>query len=91
MGAGRGQNPPANQVTGAQGADGGDDERMGGLRTLLPPRPQWGTAADDGSAGTPTRHTAGTDSARPEHGALASRKYNLLAPTGPAINPADVG
>ena len=55
------------------------------------PRPQWGTAADNGSSGTPTRHTSGTDVARPEHGALARREYGLLSPTGMAVDPADAG
>ena len=44
-----------------------------------------GTAANNGSKGTPNRHTAGTNSARSEHGALA------CMPTGTAVHPADVG
>ena len=45
------------------------------------------TAADNISVGTPTRHTVGTDGTRPEHGALACRKYDLLASTGTAVDP----
>ena len=62
-----------------------------GRRTAPPPLPQRGLAADNGSAGTPTRHTSGTDVARPEHGALARREYGLLVPTGAAVDPADAG
>ena len=43
------------------------------------------------SAGTPLRHTAGTDGTIPKHNALARRKYSLLAPTGPEFDPAAVG
>ena len=46
------------------------------------------TAADNGSAGTQTRHTAG---ARPEHGALPRREYVLLALTGTGVDPSDLG
>ena len=49
------------------------------------------TAADDVSAKTLTRRTTGTDGARPGYGALARRKYGLLAPTGTEVNPADAG
>ena len=56
-----------------------------------PPRPQRETAVDTNSAGTPPRHTAGTDGARTEHGALARRKYGLLVPAGTAVDPADAG
>ena len=64
---------------------------MGGLRTATPPLPQRGMAADNDSTGTPTRHTSGTDGARPKNGALAHREYGLLAPTAMAVNPADTG
>ena len=57
----------------------------------MPPRPHQGTAADNGSVGIPTRHTAGADSTSPEHGTLARRKYVLLAPTGTAVDPDDAG
>ena len=60
---------------------------MGGPGMAAPPRPQQDMAADNGSTGTLTRHTAGTDSARPEHGALARCKYGLLVPTRPAVDP----
>ena len=83
------ENSPTTQATGAQGAGGGANERIGGPRTAALPRPQWGMAADDGSAGNPPRHTAGTDVSRPEHGALAHRKYSLLEPIGIAVDPAD--
>ena len=55
------------------------------------PRPQQGKMADNNIAGTKLRHTAGTDGARPEHGALARREYSLLAPTGTAVDPAAAG
>ena len=91
MGAGRGRKPPTTRATGAQVAVDGNDKRMGGPRTELPPRPQRGTAADGISTGTPTRHTAGTDDARPDHGTLLRRKYGLLAPTGTAVDPSNAG
>ena len=49
------------------------------------------TEADNGSAKNPPRHTAGTGSARPEHGALARRDYGLLAPAGMVVNQSNVG
>ena len=64
---------------------------MGRPRTVAPPSPRRGTAADDGSAGTPTRHSFGTNGSRPEHGALARRKYGLLVPTETAVESADAG
>ena len=92
---GRGQEgeekPPTTRATRAQGDDGGDDERMGGPRTSAPPHSQRDTVAGDGSAGTPTRHTASTDGVRPEHGAIARREYSLLAPTGPVVYPSHAG
>ena len=62
---------------------------MGEPRTA--PRPQQGMTADNDRVGTPIRHTAGTDSTRPEYGALARCKCGLLAPTGTAVNPSDTG
>ena len=59
---------------------------MDGARTTGPPLPQRGTVADNGSAGTPTRHTPSTNGARREHGALARREYSFLTPTGTAVN-----
>ena len=64
---------------------------MGSPRKVPPLFPQRGMSADDGSVGTPTRHTAGTDGARPEHAPLACRKYGLLVPTGTTVDLADVG
>ena len=84
-------NPPATRETEGQVSSGGANERMGGPRTAPPPRPQRGTTADNGSAGTPIRHTAGTDSTRPEHGALAGREYVLLVLIGMAVNLAAAG
>ena len=55
------------------------------------PRPQRGMTADNGSAGTLTRHTASTDGARPKHGGLVRREYGLLAPTGTAVDMDDTG
>ena len=80
---------PTTQATEAQGAGGGNGKRMGGPRMLAPPRPQQVTKAETDRMGTLPRHTAGTDGARPEHGALACRKYGLLALTGTAVNPAN--
>ena len=56
-----------------------------------PPRPQLGTAADINIAGTLPMHITGLDSARSKHGALARRKYSLLAPPGMAVDPSGVG
>ena len=77
-GQGRGRNeiPPTTQANGAQGDGGDNNEWMGGPRTVAPLQPQRGTAADNGSTGTLRRHTAGTagtNGARPEHGALVRR------------------
>ena len=83
--------PPPTGATKAQGAGGGAEERMGRPRTVVPPRLQRGTAAVGDSVGTPTRHTAGTAGARPEHNALARREYHLLAPTGTSVDLADAG
>ena len=79
-GAGRRRNPPTTQATGAPGNGGRDDKPMGGPRTAPPPRPQRGTVADDGSAETPPRHTAGTDGTRLEHGALEVDLSNARDP-----------
>ena len=38
--------------------------------------------------GTPHRRTASTDGTRPKNGTHSRREYGLLAPTGPAVNPA---
>ena len=64
---------------------------MGGLRTAEPPRPQRGTATDDGSVENLPRHTAGTDGTRSEHGALARRECGILVPAGTAVEHADTG
>ena len=48
-------------------------------------------AEENNSMGNPIRHTASTDSVRPEHGALARREYGLLAPTETAVDTVDVG
>ena len=64
---------------------------MSGPRTVAPPRPQRGTAADDSSAGNPLRHTTSTDNDRPKHGELAYREYGLLTPTGTAVDQAEAG
>ena len=37
------------------------------------------------------RHTDNSNGARPKHGALARRKYGLLAPEDPAGDPAAAG
>ena len=82
MGAGGGDRKnPTTQSNEAHRYGGGANERMGKPRT----------AADKVSAGTLTRHTAGTDGARPEHSALARRKYGLLALEEPAGDPAVAG
>ena len=54
---------------------------MGGTRT----------ATDNDSAGTLLMHIAGTDGARPNHGAIAHCKYGLLALRGAAVDPAAAG
>ena len=64
---------------------------MGRPRKAAPLRPKRGTAVDDGSAETPPRHTASADGAKPKHGVLARCEYSLLAPTGTAVDPANVG
>ena len=87
-GPGRGEErtPPTTQATKARGDDSRDEESMGGLRTAAPPLPHQGMAVENNSTGTLLRHSAGTDGARPEHSALACRKYGLLAPMGTAVN-----
>ena len=81
--------PPTTRATGATGGGGGDEGPMSRLRTAETPRPQRVMVADEGSAETPSRHTSGTNSARPNHGALTRREYSLLAPVGTAVDPAD--
>ena len=41
--------------------------------------------------GTPHRHTAGTDSARPKKDTHSRCKYSLLMPTGPGVDPDAAG
>ena len=72
-GQGGDKNPPTAQATGAQGADGGENERMGGPRAAEPLHPQQGTAADNGSAENLPRHTDGTDRAPQVRLTCASR------------------
>ena len=91
QGGGGDGNPPTPQSTEERGAGGGAEEKMGRLRTAAPPRPQRETAADNGSVGNPIRHTAVTEGARPENGALARPEYGLLTLTVSAVNPDDVG
>ena len=83
--------PPANRSTEAQGAGVSNGAKMVGPWMAAPLRPQRDTLDDTNSAGTPPRHTAGTNGARNEHGVLARRKYGLLAPPGTAVNPSDAG
>ena len=90
-GQGGDETPLTTQATKAQGASGSANERMVGPRMAAPPCPQQGMAEEIGSAGTPTSHTAGTDGSRPEHGALARHKYDLLAITGMSVDPSDTG
>ena len=85
------RNPSTAQATEARGAGGRDNERTGRPGTAVPPRLHRGTSVEGDSKGTLRRHTAGTYGAKPEHGALARCEYSLLAPTGPAVNPAAVG
>ena len=82
------ETPPTTQATKVHRAIGRDKERTGQQRTATLPRPQQGTAAVRDSAGTLLRHTVGTEVARLEHGALARRKYGLLALTGQAVDTA---
>ena len=64
---------------------------MGRVRTTAPVCPQRGTGAYNGSAGTPIRHTARTDSARTKYGLLVRSNYGLLAPMGTVVNSVDTG
>ena len=64
---------------------------MGGPGTAAPPQPQWGMATVGDIAGTPIRHTDGTDGARPEQGALACHKYRLMVLKGTTVYTADAG
>ena len=83
--------PITTRATGAQGDGGGKDKLTEGPRTVLPQCPHRGTTADNGSSGTPMRHTASTNGARPKHIALACREYGLLASMGMAVDPANTG
>ena len=64
---------------------------MGKTRMEEPTFPHQGIVEGNGSVETPSRHTSGTDGARPKQGALARREYGLLAPSGTAADPADAG
>ena len=59
-------------------ADGGDSAPRGGQQTAEPPVPME-TAEDDGSVVPWQEQSDGVDGARSENGALACRKYNILA------------
>ena len=61
-----------------QGANGGDGAPRGGQQMAEPPVTME-TAEGDGSAGPRQEQSDGVDSARSEHGALARRKYDILA------------
>ena len=76
-------NPPTTRETREAATSSRDKERT--------PRLQRGTASVGDSAGNLLRYTAGADSARPKHGALARREYGLLSPTELAVDPADAG
>ena len=92
---GRGQggdgNPSTTQATEAQGAGDGEKDSMGRLGMAAAPRPHRGMAAENDSVGTLLMNTAGTNSASPEHGALARHKYGLLVPTVSAVDLATTG
>ena len=76
---------PTIQETKLCGDSVGDKGIMSRLGPAAPPIPQRGTAADKDSAETLHRHPYG---ARAKHGALARRKYGLLAPAETAGDPA---
>ena len=56
-----------------------------------PQIPHQGTAEGGRGEVRPHRHPGGANGARPEHGALARRKYGLLSLEDPAGDPAAVG
>ena len=56
---------------------------MRGPRTMAPPRPQRGMAADDNSAGPQPQQSDGADGARPLNGTHLHCKYGILAPEDP--------
>ena len=59
-----------------------------GQEPTAPQIPQQDTAEGERVEVSMHRHPDGADGARPEHGALARRKYSLLAPKEPEGNPA---
>ena len=70
----------------------GDRSSGEGMASRLGPaarlNPQRGTVARRGSEISTCRHSDGAVSARPKHGALLSREYDLLAPEEPVGYPA---
>ena len=90
-GAGRGRKPPRH--TSNRGARRWRRRRRvdGRAKYGSTVAPTQGHGSRRWQCGTPTRHTAGTDGARPKHGALARREYGLLAPKGMEVDPADTG
>ena len=90
-GRGEDRTPPTARATRAQGADGVENGPMGEPRTAEPPRPQRSTEAYTDSAENQPRHTAGTNGARPKHGALTRHEYGFLAPAGTVVDHADAG
>ena len=70
------------------------DEMESDMELAAVPTTPWGTT--EGESGGITmvrmqRHSDGSGSTRPEHGALTRSEYGLLAPEGPAGNPSVAG
>ena len=61
-----------------------------GQEPAVPQSPQRGISEGKRGEVRSHRHPDGTNSARTKHGALARRKYSLLAPEEPAGDPATV-
>ena len=87
-GRGGDRNSPATQDTEASGDSSSSKEMASGLGLVAPTSPQRGTVLGIGSKVSTHRHPNVADGARPEHGALACRKYTLLAPEEPSGDPA---
>ena len=87
------ENSPTSLATRMQGADCGNHEPMGGQWTGEP-LDTMEMAEEDGSAGPWPRKpdgAIGANGARYKHGALAPRKYDLLASEATEWGPANTG
>ena len=85
------RNSPATRGTeGSTNTSRGEEMKSNQEPAVLPSKPRGTKEGEIGEVST-QRYSDGTSGVRPEHGALARRKYGLLAPEEPAGDPAATG